>query len=211
MVDLLPTSPDTSAAEEVEPRVIGVDSEAADEIIAAISSTTARRLLTALHDEPAAPSELASTVDTSIQNVQYHLGKLEAAALIEVIDTCYSEKGRKMQVYAPTDRPLVVFAGRETETTGLKAALTRLLGAFGVLALASLVVQRFFGAGDGVLSQQGASSGAGGGGGAAQTTTAAAETAAEAGAAGLQPGFVFFAGGAAVLLVGFAVWYVWTH
>src|SRR6056297_1911223 len=86
MARLLPSTPDLSAAEESAPRVIGIDGEDADDLLAAIASGTARQLLTALHEEPAAPSELAARVDTSLQNAQYHLGKLEDAGMIEVID-----------------------------------------------------------------------------------------------------------------------------
>lgn len=145
MADLLPSSRDTSAADETDPRVIGLDSEAADELLDAISAGTARKLLAALHEEPATASEVADAADTSLQNAQYHLGKLEDAGIIEIADTCYSEKGREMKVFAPADRPLVVFAGREEHTTGLKAALRRLLGGLGILGLASLAVQSILG------------------------------------------------------------------
>lgn len=93
------------------------------------------------------PSVIANRVDTSIQNAQYHLNKLRNAGLIEVIDTCYSEKGREMNVFAPADRPLVVIAGPEEETTGLRSAISRVLGAIGVLGLASLVVEELVGEG----------------------------------------------------------------
>ncbi len=145
MADLLPSSPDLSAAEEAEPRVIGVDSDDADDLISALSAGTARELLSALHDEPANPAALADRVDTSLQNAQYHLSNLEDAGVVEVVDTVYSEKGREMNVYAPSDRPLVVYAGTEAETSGLKAALSRLIGALGVLALGSAVVERLVG------------------------------------------------------------------
>jgi len=144
-MSLLPSEPDTSAAEESDPRVIGVDSDAADDLIAALSSETAREILAALHEDPAPPSDLADRVDTSLQNVQYHLDNLADAGAIEVIDTVYSEKGREMDVYAPADRPLVIFAGEESRTPTLRKALSRLLGGIGVLALASLVVQSLFG------------------------------------------------------------------
>ncbi|WP_380675125.1 ArsR/SmtB family transcription factor [Salinigranum sp. GCM10025319] len=126
MAGLLPSKPDIDPSDE--PRVVGLDSDAADELIDALSSTTTRKVLAALHEEPASASELAERVDTSLQNVQYHLRKLEDAGLVEVGDTVYSEKGREMNVYTPADRALVVVAGREEETTGLKAALSRLLG-----------------------------------------------------------------------------------
>ena len=145
MADLLPSTSDASAAEDAEPRVVGVDSEDADDVLAALSSATARQLLSALHEDPATPSELADAVDTSLQNTQYHLGKLEDAEVVEVVDTVYSEKGREMKVYAPADQPLVLFAGQEEETSTLKSALSRLLGGVGVVGAASVALHRLAG------------------------------------------------------------------
>ncbi|MEF8773488.1 MAG: winged helix-turn-helix domain-containing protein [Halobacteriales archaeon] len=147
MADLLPSTPDTSAVERADPRVVGVDSDDADELLSALSSMTARELLAALHDDPANPAALADRVDTSLQNAQYHLSNMEEAGLIEVVDTVYSEKGREMNVYAASDRPLVVYAGKEEETSGLRTALSRLLGAVAALAVSSVVVQSLFGGG----------------------------------------------------------------
>jgi DNA-binding transcriptional ArsR family regulator len=201
MADLLPSQPDTSAADEAEPRVIGVDSDDADELLSALSSNTARSLLSALHEEPDTPASLAERLDTSLQNVQYHLGKLESAGVVRVIDTVYSEKGREMKVYAPTDRPLVLFAGREEESVGLKTALRRLIGGFGVLAGVSLLVQYLLTDGP-WLAQTGSAGTAD-----VQTTTESTRLAGEA-AATLPPGLVFFLGGTLMLLAVFGVWYV---
>jgi DNA-binding transcriptional ArsR family regulator len=201
MADLLPSTPDTSAADEAEPRVIGVDSEDADDLLSALSSNTARRLLSALHEEPDTPSSLADRLDTSLQNVQYHLGNLESANVVRVIDTVYSEKGREMKVYAPTDRPLVLFAGREEESVGLKTALRRLIGGVGILAGVSLLVQYLLT--DGPWVAQTGSAGTAD----VQTTTESTRIAGEA-AATLPPGLVFFLGGALMLLAVVGVWYV---
>ncbi|MFC5365852.1 ArsR/SmtB family transcription factor [Salinirubrum litoreum] len=202
MADLLPSQPDTSAADEAEPRVIGVDSDDADDLLSALSSNTARKLLSALHEDPDTPSSLAERLDTSLQNVQYHLGKLESANVVRVIDTVYSEKGREMKVYAPTDRPLVVFAGREEESTGLKTALSRLIGGFGILAGVSLLVQYLLADGPWFGAQTGSAGTAD-----VQTTTESTRIAAET-AATLPPGLVFFLGGTLMLLAVFGVWYV---
>ncbi|WP_224448077.1 ArsR/SmtB family transcription factor [Haloprofundus salilacus] len=145
MAGLLPSTPDTANADPGDPRVIGLDSDAADELLSALSSRTARRVLAELHEEPTTPAELADRVDTSLQNVQYHLGNLEDAGIVEVVGTAYSEKGREMKVYGPSDRALVVVAGREEETNGLRALLSRLVGGVGVLGVASLVVDRLLG------------------------------------------------------------------
>jgi DNA-binding transcriptional ArsR family regulator len=214
MADLLPSRPDTDAADEADPRVIGLDSEDADDLLSALSSDTAREVLAALHDEPDTPARVAERVDTSLQNAQYHLGNLEEAGLIEVTDTVYSEKGREMDRYAPADRPLVVFAGREEESLGLESALKNLLGAVGVLGLASLLVQ-WYAAELPVpfLGGTGGAEDAAGGGDGGGVSTMATETAPEAAgaASGLPPGVLFFLGGLVALTVVGAAWYVRTR
>ena len=205
MADLLPSRSDTSAAEAAEPRVIGLDSDDADDLLSVLSSDTARDVLATLHDEPDTPANVAERVDTSLQNAQYHLGNLEDAGLIEAIDTVYSEKGREMTVYAPADRPLVVFTGSEAESAGLESALKRLLGAVGLVGLASVLVQWYFGDLPGLARTGGGS--ADGGGGVSTMSTEAAPTAADA-AAGLPPGLLFFVGGLVALTVVSVAWYL---
>ncbi len=211
MADLLPSTPDTSAADEAAPRVVGLDDEAADDTLAALSSTTAREILQTLHEEPAPASDLADRVDTSLQNTQYHLENLSEADLVEVIDTVYSEKGREMDIYAPTDRPLVVVAGDDTEVPTLRSLLMRFFGAIAVVALASVIVQTLVGDLGSLLGTQSADGGddvsiestPDGG----DITADAATTAADV-AAGLPPGLLFFAGGVLTLLItlGYTLW-----
>ena len=143
-MSLLPSSYDSTQSEDAEPRVVDVESEEAEEVFDALASETARRVLTQLHEAPAPPAELADAVDTSVQNAQYHLAKLEDAGAIEVVDTAYSEKGREMDVYAPADQALVIFAGDEEESSTLRTAISRLLGSVGIVALASAVVQTLY-------------------------------------------------------------------
>jgi len=140
MSRLLPSLPDVSP-EDREPRVVDVDDDDANDLIDALSSETARGVLSALHEEPATTSELAERLDTTLQNTQYHLRNLREAELVEVVETVYSEKGREMNVYAPADEPLVLFAGNSTES-GVKTALKRLLSGYGLLGLAALAAHR---------------------------------------------------------------------
>lgn len=142
-MSLLPSRPDFPT--KTEPRVIGLDSEEADDLIAALSSTTARRLLAELHEEPAPPAELAERIDTTLQNAQYHLENLENAGAIEVVGTAYSEKGREMSVYGPADQPLVIFAGEQSSAPSLREALSQLFGGLLAIAFASAVIQQLFG------------------------------------------------------------------
>jgi DNA-binding transcriptional ArsR family regulator len=194
---LLPSADGAERRHEADPRVVGLDDDEAGDVMAALSSETARAVLAALHDDPASASAVADRVDTSLQNAQYHLGRMGDAGLVEVVDTVYSEKGREMKVYAPADRPLVVFAGRESDSEGLASALRSLLGAVGVLALASLAVQVALRG----LPPIGAQTGAGGDQGVSTESATAADAADAAGQAlGLPPGLLFFLGGLVVLV-----------
>jgi DNA-binding transcriptional ArsR family regulator len=74
----------------------------------ALASETARSILEEIAAEPATASELATRVDTSIQNVEYHLTQLREAGLIVEAGVWYSERGTEMSVYAPRLEELVV-------------------------------------------------------------------------------------------------------
>ncbi|WP_396612806.1 ArsR/SmtB family transcription factor [Haloferax sp. S1W] len=111
MSGLLPSNGDVELGGEGSPRVHLFDDEETEELIGSLSCATAREILSCLHDSPATAAELAESVDTSIQNVRHHLGNLEDAELVRLAGTRYSEKGREMKVYAPTDDPFVVCVG----------------------------------------------------------------------------------------------------
>ena len=137
--------PDAADDRDAEPRVIGVDGDDADTVLSALSSDTAREILSALHERPGPASDVADRVDSSLQNTQYHLRRLREADVVEVSDTVYSEKGREMDVYAPADGPLVLVAGDESETAGIRATLGRLLGGVGAVGLGAVVVETLLG------------------------------------------------------------------
>ena len=198
MARLLPSSSDPDVA--AEPRVVGLEDDDADDLLSALSSATARRILASLHEEPTNPAALAESVDTSLQNVQYHLERLEAAGAVEVVDTVYSEKGREMNVYAPADRPLVVVAADDEGTGGLSSALSRLLGGIAVVGVVSLLAQ-FAVEGLPFVGQTG-------GGYEAETADSVQVAADTAAASGPPPGLLVFLGGLTVLLAWFAVWFV---
>lgn len=121
-----------------EPRVLGLTEGAADEAFAALSSETARRVLALVYDDPRTPVEIREEIGTSLQNVHYHVEKLESADLIESVGTDYSAKGNEMNVYAPTSEALVLVAGEAEDESLLKRAVGRLLAGVGVLAAGAL-------------------------------------------------------------------------
>lgn len=120
--------------------MISLDDDAADAVFNALSSETARSILTALYTQPRTASELAAETETSVQNVAYHLDRLRTAELVEVVDTWYSDQGTEMKVYAPTNEALVLFGGEDVESDSLLAAIKRLVGALTIITGASLVV-----------------------------------------------------------------------
>jgi len=190
-VDVGETSGGVSA-DEADLRTLWLDSDDAGDLISSLSSDTARSIVVGLHEEPATASELADAVGTSVQNVRHHLDSLSESGLVEVTETRYSSKGREMDVYAPADEPMVVFVGRQ-ERSGFVDSLKRFLGAVGVLAATSLLIQWL------VVTRL--SSAAAGG------IPRPTEGLGGAGTAlvGVSPGLLFFAGGALVLTV-VSVW-----
>lgn len=130
--------------EEKPLRTLFLDSDDAGELISSLSSQTARSILLKLHEDPATASELASHVGTSVQNVRHHLANLTDAGVVQVAETRYSSKGREMNVYAPAEEPLVVFVGNaEDSDEGFVDSLKRFIGAIGLLATASALIQLF--------------------------------------------------------------------
>ncbi|CCQ33237.1 ArsR/SmtB family transcription factor [Halorhabdus tiamatea] len=142
MSRLLPGRPDVSP-DDREPSMLALDDERADEVFDALGSETARTILQSLHADPRPASELTEDVGTTLQNVQYHLTKLEAADLVTVVDTWYGQNGAEMDVYAPTDEALVLFAGGDPESS-LRALLERLVGVIAALAVGALAIVVLF-------------------------------------------------------------------
>lgn len=125
--------------EKREPRLVELDEDTADEVFEALSSGTTRQIFLELHEAPQTTSDLADAVDTSVQNAQYHLEKLQDVELVEIVDTWYSERGSEMKVFAPKDESLVLFAGRDKQHA-LRRLLDRVVGALGVLVPSSVLV-----------------------------------------------------------------------
>lgn len=121
-------------------RIVAIDDDAAGQVFEALSSDMTRDVLAAIYDTPGTASEIADATDTSIQNVKYHLTKLQDANLIEVADTWYSEQGNEMKVYAPTNESVVMLAGDETTRTSIRETLSRLIGVLGMIGIISILI-----------------------------------------------------------------------
>ncbi|WP_336359689.1 ArsR/SmtB family transcription factor [Haladaptatus sp. ZSTT2] len=210
MARLLPLRADPEIAPG-DPRLVDVDSEAADEVFEALSSRTARRILSVLYDDARTPTEIREEVGTSLQNVHYHLDKLQNAGLITPAGTGYSEKGKEMTVFAPTNESVVLFAGDERQQSLLRGVLTRLVGAIVLLAGATLGLQ--YALANWFVQQSGAeTAGADAAADGAMAAEEAARTTATAAASAagnapfLDPALAFFLGGSFIILLAISWW-----
>lgn len=202
-------------ARERNPKLVDLGDEAAEEVVGALGAGTARVILDAVYEDPRTASELAEAADTSLQNAIYHLEKLEAAGLVEVADTWYSDRGTEMKVYAPANGAVVLVAGDEEAGSAVLDALKRAVGGLAVVGLASLAVGRALEwlrprEGGGQEARTEAMMAAGEGGAESAETTVTAAT--DGGSipelvAALPPEALLFAGGAFAVLVMTAVWY----
>jgi DNA-binding transcriptional ArsR family regulator len=108
---IFPTEPSAPDPDR-EPRFVPL--EDAGDMVEALASRTARRIVDSVWDDPKTPSDIADSVETSIQNALYHLERLVDAGVLEVVDTCYSPRGREMSVYAPASGPVVICVGGDS-------------------------------------------------------------------------------------------------
>ncbi|WP_049927776.1 ArsR/SmtB family transcription factor [Halopiger goleimassiliensis] len=153
MSRLLPTRTNASTDRAGDPSLLSLDDDRTDEVLAALSSDTAREIFRELNDEPATAAAIADRLEMSIQSVSYHLENLSEVGLIEVADTCYSEKGREMDVYTVSTEPIVLFLGTEDDRSGLRIAFKNLAVAVGPVSILIAVwetIARFVGSDAGV-------------------------------------------------------------
>ncbi|MFD1571874.1 ArsR/SmtB family transcription factor [Halorubrum laminariae] len=118
MASAFPHQPPVSHAPRKETNIV-VDRNEPTDVLQVLSSESAQEILGTLKSEPRTASEIAKSIDQSVQNVSYHLDRLCEAELITPIETWYSEKGREMTVYALATEQLVVqFHDSDDETAG---------------------------------------------------------------------------------------------
>jgi DNA-binding transcriptional ArsR family regulator len=145
---MLPGRSDVTVDHSGNPQLLCIDDERTSNVLAALSSDTSRSVFEALNSEPMAAKDVADELDMSVQSISYHLGNLQDAGLIEVLDTCYSEKGQEMDIYGPAEEPMVLFLGHSEDRPGLVSAFRRIAGAIGPIGIAIAIggkLTRLFG------------------------------------------------------------------
>jgi DNA-binding transcriptional ArsR family regulator len=90
--------------------VLHIDQPRAARVVETLDCPARREILTHLWDRPLTASEAARRIDCSTQNAHYHLRKLANNGLVDVVDTTLSDRGYRMDLYAPAEVPVVVVA-----------------------------------------------------------------------------------------------------
>jgi len=80
--------------------------EESGRILEALSSETGRQVLQLLSQSPHTISEVAAGLDSTVQNVSYHIDRFERLGLVDAVGTRYSSKAREMTLYASNIRSL---------------------------------------------------------------------------------------------------------
>lgn len=120
------------------------DSETAS-LFKTLGDKTTLKIYSAIQDEPKTAPELTDFSDTTIQNIHYHLNKLEDAGLIEPVDSWLSDSGVEMKVYGPVYSPLVISFAPSSDNDSIRSAIENALHLIGVLSFVSLCVEYLVG------------------------------------------------------------------
>jgi DNA-binding transcriptional ArsR family regulator len=105
-----------------QPRTVDMLADEGTRMLDTLQSDTARTILATLREEPATTSSVADQVETTLQNVHYHMEQLEAAGLVRAVSTHYSSRGVEMDVFAVDGAPLMLVCGDDEQITAIDAA-----------------------------------------------------------------------------------------
>ena len=112
--------------------------EESKKITQTLSNDSARQVLELLADKSMSASDIAEELDIPLTTVKYNLDALIESGLITIKHTKWSVKGRKIKIYAPAHKLIVVVpdkADRKSVVDILRRYLGVLLGAAGVSAM----------------------------------------------------------------------------
>lgn len=91
--------------------VAGFSEQIGNQLFDVLAAEVSRTILEELYTCPKTPSTLSDEIDSTHQNIHYHLRNMEEVGIIEQIDTKYSERGKEMSVYAPKLEQIVLYSG----------------------------------------------------------------------------------------------------
>lgn len=138
MSDTFPIKHTTDKPEDT--RIVELGSNQSQVVLDALSSKTTRTVLLEIHSEPASISQVSNRVDSSIQNIKYHIDKLNEAGLVEETGEWHTEGGNQMTLYGPTDKAILLVASDDDPESVLKRAVKKFTAIlFGTVASATVL------------------------------------------------------------------------
>ncbi|HIH92843.1 TPA: winged helix-turn-helix transcriptional regulator [Methanosarcina acetivorans] len=87
-------------------------SEESRKLTRLLFSETSIRILEALGENCLSASELSARLNLRLNTLQYHLNSLLEADLIRISEVKWSRKGRKIKVYSPVEKMIILIPGR---------------------------------------------------------------------------------------------------
>jgi DNA-binding transcriptional ArsR family regulator len=116
--------------------------EESKKITQVISNDTARQIIEFLADAPLSASDIAERLHVPLTTVAYNLENLENVGLVKVERIKYSEKGRKVKIYAPV-RKLIVVVPEKADRKSVADVLRKYMGVILAAVLASSLIEFF--------------------------------------------------------------------
>ena len=120
--------------------ILPLNDEKSKEISQIISNDTARHILEAVTSKPLSASEIAEKLSIPLTTVQYNLKRLSDVELVKVERIRYSEKMKKVKMYAP-QRKFVVIVPEKADRKNIITALKRYLTVISFAVVGSGIVE----------------------------------------------------------------------
>jgi predicted transcriptional regulator len=116
--------------------------EESKKITQVISNDTARKIIELLADAPLSASDIAQSLHAPLTTITYNLENLESVGLAKVERIKYSEKGRKVKIYAPV-RKLIIVVPEKTDRKSVGDLIRKYMGVILASVLASSFIEFF--------------------------------------------------------------------
>jgi len=120
--------------EEEQVIILEQGSPEAQKIAKAMASPAAGEVLNLLSGEgPYTATEIAEKLNIPLTSLKYHLENLLEAGLIEVVNTRWSEKGKRMKIYGAVEKDIILKPKKKSTTA-------KVVGKYGVAAGVAAII-----------------------------------------------------------------------
>lgn len=139
MSSIFPISSEKTVSIE-KPEVIELESQRAEVVLDALSSKTTREIFLEIYEKESSISQISDRTDNSIQNVKYHIEKLEESNLIEVARIHHTENGNQMKMFCPKSEAVVLLSSQQDKDKALRSAIKKVGSVITVSGIAAILL-----------------------------------------------------------------------